>query len=532
MGLWSLYFFAKLLLYAGGHIGFHPALNLAFALFTALPAAHERLRLSKNLLAWPLALLLLYHDSYLPPFARVLSAAPDLAGFSAKYLLELLLRVVDLRVVVDLALLIGIYVLARRKLRLASFAIAGILLAWMVPLDALSLLRSSDAGSATPMADDSGSALEGLLAGGDPGYATVGVIDAALDRFLSTQAARSVDWQTKASGEPFDVLILHVCSLSWDDLASAGFEQDPLLSRFQLLFTRFNSAASYSGPAAIRLLRANCGQSSHKRLYDRPQRNCLLFTGLEDAGFEPHWLMNHDGHFGNFFADVQQRGGMSVVPDAHQAATVGLLAFDGTPVYDDYSTLSTWWATRLRSPAPRVALYYNTISLHDGNRPQNAPELSGRASYVLRLRRFFGGLGRFLDDLNASGRRVVVVLVPEHGAAVRGDRLQIEGLREIPTPAITEVPLAVAFIGLHSNSPSPLQRVTGPISYLALSQLLARVVADNPFDGADRDLGAYAKGLPRTPFVSDNEGTVVMQVGRSVMMRPPEGAWTPWDTRR
>ena len=46
-----------------------------------------------------------------------------------------------------------------------------------------------------------------------------------------------------------------------------------------------------------------------------------------------------------------------------------------------------------------------------------------------------------MGELEASGRRAVVVLVPEHGAALRGDSAQIAGLREIPTPAITLVPV-------------------------------------------------------------------------------------------
>jgi len=55
MGLWSAYFFAKLLLYAGGYIDFNPWINLAFAAFTALPPKNARQRFAKNLIAVPLA---------------------------------------------------------------------------------------------------------------------------------------------------------------------------------------------------------------------------------------------------------------------------------------------------------------------------------------------------------------------------------------------------------------------------------------------------------------------------------------------
>ena len=68
--------------------------------------------------------------------------------------------------------------------------------------------------------------------------------------------------------------------------------------------------------------------------------------GLQNAGFEPHWVMNHDGHFGNFFGDVRIRGGISAPLEESNGATQGQIAFDGTPVYDDYSVLSRWWAKR------------------------------------------------------------------------------------------------------------------------------------------------------------------------------------------
>ena len=54
MGLWSAYFIAKLLLFAGGYIGFNPWLNLLFAAFTALPPQNARQRFTKNLIALPL----------------------------------------------------------------------------------------------------------------------------------------------------------------------------------------------------------------------------------------------------------------------------------------------------------------------------------------------------------------------------------------------------------------------------------------------------------------------------------------------
>lgn len=82
MGLWSAYFFAKLLLFAGGYIGFNAWANLAFAAFTALPPQNPRQAFAKNLVAIPVGIVLLYHDSWLPPIERVWSQAQNLTAFT------------------------------------------------------------------------------------------------------------------------------------------------------------------------------------------------------------------------------------------------------------------------------------------------------------------------------------------------------------------------------------------------------------------------------------------------------------------
>jgi cellulose synthase operon protein YhjU len=524
MHYWSLYFFAKLLLYAGGHIGFHAWANFAFAIYTALPAANARRRLAKNLLGVPLAILLCYYDSWLPPLARVLTQAPSVATFTPSYLLELAARFIDPKVLAELAVLVAVYLLARRKLRLGSFALVAILVAALAPPPgaepALAPVRAAGASAAT--AD----------AAADPRYLRTETLDALLAQFYQREAGKQLRLPQTATDPAYDVVLVHVCSLSWDDLAATGLLDEPLLQRFDLLLTRFNSAASYSGPAAIRLLRGNCGQTPHKQLYDPPPAGCLLVDGLQRAGFEPHWLMNHDGHFGNFYADVRDRGGMPVAPDSNAGATVTLRAFDGTPVLGDYSVLSRWWTQRVAQHTPRIVLYYNTISLHDGNHAADRAAGPAASTFAARARRLFADLDGFIDDIARSGRRVVLVLVPEHGAAVRGDRRQIPGLREIPTPAITVVPVGIAIIGPDTPARPAQVTVDLPTSYLALSELLSRLSTDNPFAGERRAAASYAQNLPQTTLVAENEGTLVMQIGAQFMLRTADDAWSPWDVAR
>src|SRR5207247_4595080 len=116
------------------------------------------------------------------------------------------------------------------------------------------------------------------------------------------------------SAPPFDVIFLHVCSLSWDDVKAMGLENHPLWQRFDIVMTRFNSAASYSGPAAIRINRATCGQSSHTDLYSPAPANCYLMSSLQQASFDPQILLNHDGHFDDFLKTVQAQGAANQTP--------------------------------------------------------------------------------------------------------------------------------------------------------------------------------------------------------------------------
>jgi cellulose synthase operon protein YhjU len=518
MGLWSAYFFAKILLYALGYMDFTPWMNLALAVFTALIPRNSRQRFAKNLIAVPLAVLLLYHDSYLPPITQALSQAQNLRSFSGQYLLELAGRLISVKLLAELAVMFVLYALARRKLRLSTFVFLGIFAIMLVPhsrwwaLPAAAQTTATANTASRPPDEEPDLRPEAL--------------DARLEQFYSAQRKAQVRFaRPPAEDAAFDILILHVCSLSWDDLKTLKISPDSVFGRFDIVMSNVSSAASYSGPAAIRLLRGACGQTSERQLYDAPRSECLVIDGLQAAGFEPHWVMNHDGHFGNFFADVHDRGGLSVALEDTSGATVGAQAFDGTRVLSDYSVLSRWWTKRLKNPAARVALYYNTISLHDGNRVIS----DGRndSSYGARFAQFTSDIARFMDDLRRSGRHVIVVFIAEHGAALSGDRRQIAGLREIPTRAISHVPVAFALI----NAPrSAIQaKVDLPASYPAVNELLSRFIAADPFDKSDLNLADYTTALPQTDFVAENNATTVIEIGNRYMMRSPDGAWSRLD---
>jgi cellulose synthase operon protein YhjU len=521
MGLWSAYFIAKLLLYAVGYIGFNPWLNLVFAIFTALPPQNARQRFTKNLIAVPLGIMLLYHDSWLPPFARVLEQTDNLAAFTPSYLWELLLRFINWKLLLVTVVLGFVYALARRKLRLSTFVFIAILVVLVRPDSPMPLEPALATTAATQAVRQNPQATI------DPRNLREEALDGMVTEFYEKERLRQVRFAPLLGDDaPYDIVILHVCSLAWDDLNFVDAENDPLLQRFDIVFDDFNSAASYSGPAAIRLLRGNCGQTPHRQLYESAKSDCLVIDGLQRVGFAPKWLMNHNGQFGDFFADVRTHGAFPGDPESLAGARIVQHAFDGSPIYDDYGVLSNWWAKRLADPAPRVVLYYNSISLHDGNR---VGAETGPAGYDGRLTKFSSDIRQFMDDMEASGRRAILLFVPEHGAAVRGDRRQIPGLREVPTRAITHVPVGVRLINTAPGTAKVKQRIEAPSSYLALNELLARLLADNPFAKSELQLGSYTQNLPRTDAVAENEGTTMMYISGQSLVRMPSGDWTPWE---
>ncbi len=513
MGLWSAYFFAKLILYARGDMDFSPWLNFGLAVFTALPPGNNRQRFAKNLIALPLGVMLLVHDSALPPRAEI----------TVMYVAALIYHSLSWTWIAALAVLIAAYSLARRKLRLSTFVFIAIL--WVAIGPSTRLLEPAMAHAVVGNVQNGAPRVAAVSAQEtDPSHWQPQVLDARLSQFYRQQGSQRVSFNRPAEdGVPYDILLLQVSALSWDDLRILKREQDPLFSRFDVVFSQFNSAASEAAPAQIRLLRAGCGQTTEHELYDPSQHDCLTLDALERAGFEPHWLVN-EGMSPASFGSVRRQGEIPEGPETITGGRMTQKAADGSPVFGDYSILSRWAMRRTANPAARVVLYYNSVSLDDSNRQLGGAH--GLFPYASRVAEFDSDVNHFIDDLQRSGRHAIVVFLPEHGAGLRGDRRQMPGLREIPTPSIAQVPVGVILVNA-SRAPHWVQaRIDVPTSYLAVSELLARFIADNPFDDLNLSLEPYIKSLPQTDFVAENNGITVMQIDRRSLMRSPDGAWS------
>ncbi|PRE66650.1 cellulose biosynthesis protein BcsG [Burkholderia multivorans] len=514
MTFWNLYFILKFALFATGHLQPMWAANLVFALALAAsaPLRSRVARIVRQVAAVAIAVPLLARELHAPPLARLAEAAREVATFRADYWFEILPRLLPPMLLLTVAGVLIVYFVVNRWLRVATFVIAALI---AMPL------WQAGSGWATRVAQATtaqGGAATAARAGQPEDY------NAALATFRAQESQRQVAFGHLGSdpAAQFDVIVVHVCSLSWDDLDAAKLRNHPMLSRFDYLFTNFSTAASYSGPAAIRVLRASCGQEAHADLYKPAPQQCHLFAQLASAGYTVQSLLNHDGHFDNFLQVIRDNIGVPGAPlVSNEAAPVAMHAFDGSAIKDDYATLANWYAQRGAVAGP-VALYYNTISLHDGNRVVGSA-LTSIDSYPQRAAKLMSDVDRLADLIAQSGRRAVIVFVPEHGAALRGDRNQVAGLREIPTPRIVHGPVGVRLVGFAGDHGTTTV-IDQPTSFLALAQLLSNLVSNSPFKPGVT-LAQYAADLPRTRMIGENEGTVTMQTAAGYAVKTPDGVW-------
>ena len=526
LGHWNFYFLGKILLFWAGYLNLDPFYNAVFAAALLVPLGRGWLNRLRHLTAIPFAVALLYYDSWLPPFSRLL-AQPEVLNFSPAYLLEILGRFLNWNVIAAGFLAWVAYLFLSQWVRLTTLSIGALTYLVLSPLITLpdwiwtridnapqaqwtvqaATAQAGNAGIANPNGAVPVQPPGQTAPAGKPGNEQ---LNTALNTFYATERNRTVAFPQQTSTPPFDILFISICSLAWSDLDETRLRNHPLFNNLDVVFDNFNSATSYSGPAVLRLMRAGCGQTPHAELYKTGDDQCYLFENLRKLGFTGESALNHTGEFQGFLDEIRQNGHFPE-PFIPKNTRPLLTGFDGSPIWNDLDTLNTWWNNRLNSPDPRKALFYNTITLHDGNREATADGGGKTAPFVTRAQRLLDEMNTFIAELEKSGRHAMVVFIPEHGAALKADKMQIAGMREVPTRDITHVPVGVRLVGTKAPRNAAPTHVTSTSSFLALADLVARVVEQDVFQETRIDWPALVQDLPVTPPVSENEGTVLME---------------------
>ncbi|MBI4665579.1 MAG: cellulose biosynthesis protein BcsG [Nitrospinae bacterium] len=487
MELWSFYFFAKLFLYYKEYIKFDVTYNLLFALFLTIPIP-EKIRFrgvivtGRVALGIILAISLLWHDSWLPPPTEGASFLMSQGIPSTEYIYSFLMRFYNPKVFMLIGAIFSFCWLANKFLKMSTLVLICIMS--LIPLKVFGEPNSQE-------------------------------LTQTVDAFFDSETTRVTRYEKPEAGHPdFDLVILHVCSLAWADMVDVGMDKDPFFRQFNYLFTNFNTVTTYSGPSVIRLLRGNCGQQRHGDIYSEAPRECYILETFSDVGFKNYVTLNHDGKYGSFAEEITNNHGRPG-PMNLAGLPVQQNMFDNSPIYDDYFTLSRWWENRLVSGEKAAAVYYNTVTLHDGSHWVGQKEWwkgDRKAQYQEFLTKLFKDVTRFINLLSSSGRNVVVVFVPEHGMALKGSVIQAPGLRDIPLPPITNTPVAIKLIGKQFNGEKVHQQVIdAPTSYLAITNIISRFVEKSPFTPEGMPGKTFTHTIPQTDYVAENQSAMVVK---------------------
>jgi len=484
MGLWSFYFLAKVYLSFRGYIRLAFLMNLLFAGFLLLPIPHKlpARRFFSGMrftLALVLAFLILWHETWFPSLRTTLQLLAETGGISPSYIIRFLKDSVSIVEVGVLLLILGACILLNKRITLTPLALAGI--------------------CAVPLLAAKGAITD---------------IGAYLEQFYRAESKKTVHFSQPDANRPdFDVIILNICSLSWDDLRAVNMDKDPFLKQFDLLFTNFNTVSSHTTPSALRLLRAACGQTGHNDLYRETRNECYPLEMLRKHGYATYAAIDNDAPSYRFVEDIILHG-RADKPIEMRDLPVRQIDFDNTPIHDDLALLKRWWDMRLRDPSARAALYADLTTLHGGAHWVDDSQwwTKDRKTYYREFaQRLFSNLSTFFKTVEESGRNAVVIFIPEHGMALRGSSIQAPEVREIPLPSITTVPVGIKFIG-KGFSPLPEHQVivSKPTSFYAYAYLLNAFMASPSFDRDALLTQSTINGIPETAFVSENADAVVV----------------------
>lgn len=531
LGGWNFYFLLKFGLLWYGYLNFHALSNLVFLAWLLFPLPSRRLHRMRSWLAIPIGFALFWHDTWLPGVNSILSQGNQVAGFSAAYLLDLVNRFINWQMIGAVFVLLVIYLFVSQWIRIS--VLVSLMLIWLNVINiagpSVALLPTK---AATPeVVLNSNTEQKQLTAAEDPlnqsAPPTSANLTAWLNRFYDAERKRVTHFPDNlpADSQPFDILVINICSLAWSDLDVAQLRDHPLWKHFDIVLNNYNTATGYSGPAGIRLLRASCGQTSHSDLYKAADQRCYLFDNLAKLGFKEQLMMDHTGVFGNYLKELREDGDIQAPLMSQADIAPELTSFDGSPVFNDAQLMQRWLDDRVKSSDARTATFYNLIPLHDGTRELNS---SKTAAWQPRAQVLFDQLDAFLTNLEKSGRRVMVLVVPEHGAALQGDKMQMSGLRDIPSPSITHAPVGIRFVGMKAPHQGQPLTIDTPTSLLAVSDLVSRVVDGQVFNAPNVNMSVLTDNLPQTPVVSENDNAVVMMYQGKPWIRLNGGDWVAY----
>lgn len=509
------YFLFKFGLYFMNLSGFDFALNLVLFLLCLFSIRVKSLNKIYKTFLIIFGLVLLYHDSYLPMLSpQVVYEEKGIAG-----VFELLSTFIS--DYFDFSYL-GIFILVfiavffiNDFLKVTTIVVICFITVACLNISALSVAKESKSQSVENVVADSADIPPQI------GTADSQGVENYLQTFLELERQRIVTMPSTLPENftPFDIVIVNICSMATDDIEASNLLKHPLFRTFDFSFDTFNSVSSYSTPSSLRLLRSNCGQMTEAQMYKERRSECELITSVEQLGYQSEVYFDHNGKYGDYLKTLHDLGGLNENIHDLSKLAVKYNAFDGSAIRSDSDLFKAYVNNIARNGNVNNITFMNLLSLHDGNRLAGEKKSQ---SYAPRLKLLLDNLEDFIKDIKDSNRNTLFIMVPEHGAAIRGDKMQIAKLREIPTDKITRIPVGVSFLGAERNAVGggtskahKTQRIKGFYSYLAISEIVKRSIEDNVFAKNEEDsktdkIADVFYDLPQTAFIAESTNAYYM----------------------
>lgn len=511
------YFLFKLGLYFMAICGFDFVLNLILFLFCLFSVRQKTLNTIYRAVLIFSGLLLLYHDSYLPMFTpQVIYDEKGILGIY-ELVTTFIADYFDYSYFGIFALLFIAVFFLNDFLKISTFVVAGFVTVAVLNIWTLNVSKEANSQAVQNVVADSADIPPQI------GATDSQSVESYLQTFLELESQRIVSMPSSLpeNFKPFDIVIVNICSMATDDIEASNLLKHPLFRTFDFSFETFNSVSSYSTPSTLRLLRSNCGQMTEAQMYRERRSECELITAVEQLGYQSEVYFDHNGKYGDYLKTLHELGGLKENIHDLSKLAVKYSAFDGSAIRSDADLFTSYINNVASNSSVNNITFMNLLSLHDGNRLAGEKKSQ---SYSPRLKLLLDNLEDFIKEIRKTKRNTLFIMVPEHGAAVRGDKMQIAKLREIPTDKITRIPVGVSFIGADRNytegqkktKAHRTQKIKGFYSYLAISEIIKRAIEDNVFavnnkDDSRTDMVAdIFYDLPQTAFISESTNAYYM----------------------
>lgn len=500
---WNAFYLFKIGLCFWGFIGFSYVLNPLAFIFCGLHFRKKWLENFRSLIVCFLSFALLYHDSFLPSMEQLWTQRANVAQFSLSYVVEFLTDFINPAMLVAIPIcFIAIFVISK--------AIRGCALVFLGFITLFFIEGSSIAQLTKPQDDvivgerflkERVLDEEGMLT--QRGSFTRGNLSAYEKQFYDNEALRQVTF-SKAKSLPFSIILLSVDGMSNNDLARLNVKSHAVLKRFDIRFNNFNTVSVSEPELSLRLLSAVCGQRHSDSLINDHKLNakCSLPKALANIGLGSYLLFDEDKQYESVLA------------------------------YADDFALDAKALQKVVSDSSTRMQFDNALKLL---RQNNAKFLYMRFSKsvafdnkAIAMSDFLSNLNVFLDRLDASGIRSLIVLLPGIGGNSSDIKLQLG--HEIPSDIRCLGSVYLRFSSMPHESES--YEVVPNVSYLALTEFISRALASDPYaESTVHSIQALTDELPRTAVLGEDQGTrfMLFRNRRFCVPSGEDNAWTSFE---